>query len=194
MPLPVPTVELVLAQCELFDRENEFSEDAIRQLLETYPNNTNPPGVLLKVAVINQLYRTNVFDVQKLARHIAALGIDSLLKTGAPEAVCRIADLELGRAKVLLSFATKYCSWHNLAAYPIFDSNVDRCLWEYKKRDEFVEWGYSDLDSGTASSRCHKFLQIVAAFRKHYDLESVTFKQLDKFLYRKGVELGSSLA
>ena len=191
MELPRPTVEFILAEGEQFDRENDVVETSIHRLVEHFPSNTDPSHVLLKVTVINQLYRTNVLDVRKLAGHITSLAIDPLLRVGSQDAVCQIADIRLGRAKVLLSFATKYCNWHNFCAYPIFDSNAALCLWEYNKQEKFVKWKYNDLESGNAFYRCKKFFEIATAFRDHYGLTSVTCKELDKFLYRKGIELAS---
>lgn len=133
MPLPTPTIELIRAAGKEFDRENATTERGTGYLIENFPDNSHPPGVLLKAAAINQLYRTNIFAIEKVADDISSLPIDPLLKAGDQEAVCRIADFRLGKASVILSFATKYCNWHNFRAYPIFDRFADPCLWKYKQ-------------------------------------------------------------
>ena len=181
MLLPAPTPETVLDAEREFDNEYALTESALTQLFELYPRNTHGPTVLLKVVALNQLYNTNVFAVESLARHIVEVDIDALLAERSPVVVDRIAKLTVGdKTRNHYSFASKYCSWHHPESYPIYDSRVEACLWAYRKQDKFCEfrreelWVYEGL------------LRIVDTFRSHYGLGSFTYKQLDKFLYKYG--------
>jgi hypothetical protein len=55
--LPTPTVALVRAECDVFDLENQLIEESLVQLRAQFPHNTDPSLVLLKVLVLNKLYR-----------------------------------------------------------------------------------------------------------------------------------------
>ena len=183
--LPPPTIELVKAEGDKFDRESQLVEEALGQLSARFPRNTETSHVLLKVLVLNKLYATQIndIDVERVARHIAGLGIDSRLDAGSPDAVDLIANVKIGdKVRNNFSFGTKYCRWHNPAAYAIYDSNVDACLWCYKKQDSFTTFARQDL----RYLGYPVFLRIVTAFRDVYGLKSFTFKQLDKFLWEKG--------
>src|ERR1035441_4466598 len=140
--LATPTVELVKAKICEFDGDpsTRLGEDALGQLWAQFPRNTETPHVLLKVLALNNLYRTRVrdIDVETLARHIAGLGIDPLLAEGSASAVDLISHCD--KLRDCVSFATKYCSWHNPDAYPIYDSRVNECLWSYKKQDGFAKF------------------------------------------------------
>ena len=148
-----------------------------------FPQNTETSHVLLKVLVLNKLYTTRIRDieVEPLACHIAGLGIDPLLDHGSLHAVDLITNCP--DLRKCYSFATKFCSWHNPMAYPIYDGNVDECLWSYKKQDTFATFHRQDLV-------CYeKLVATISAFSKHYGLSSLTFKQLDKFLWRLGDQI-----
>lgn len=131
--------------------------------------------------MLDKLYSTRIndIDVWPLAHHIVGLGIDAFIDQGEPSAVWRIFTCK--NLRMYYSFATKFCSWHNPAAYPIYDSYADACLWAYQKQDHFKEdfhhqdlWYYDRL------------IAIVSAFRKHYGLDRFSFRDIDKFLWRTG--------
>jgi hypothetical protein len=174
-----------------FDSENQVLEEALQELFGHYPHNTQPAQVLLKVTALNTLYSTHIprysesiptiFDV---VTHIVTLGIDSDLKRGDDGLVSRLAKTSVPPKKVRFnySFATKYCSWHNPNAYPIFDGNVyaylchlvnHGCLDSFRQYDL---WDYSI------------FKKVIEGFQKRNRLE-FTFKDIDKFLYLQGAML-----
>jgi hypothetical protein len=182
--LPRPTVELVEAECKAFDLENWLAEEALGQLRAQFPLNTDILHVLLKVLVLNKLYGTMIRDieVETVAKHIVGLGIDPLLAQGSLQAVTLITDCP--NVRQYLSFASKFCSWHNPTAYPIYDGNVRECLSSYQKQDSFAQFrNKEDL------YYYQKLFDAVLAFRSHYGLNSLTFKQLDKFMYRVGGQI-----
>ena len=175
-----------------FDSENKILEEALRELFEQYPHNTNPAQVLLKVTALNALYSTqiplyrkNVPTIFDVVDHIVTLGIDSDLKRGDDGLVNRLAKTEVAgkRTFYYYSFSTKYCSWHNPTAYPIFDSRVygylchlvnHRCLDRFKQNDL---WDYP------------KFKKVIEEFRERNGITDFTFKEIDKFLYHQGAIL-----
>ena len=119
-----------------------------------------------------------------VAKHITDLGIDPNLKAGKAEIVDRIAEVRLRGGKIyhFFSFASKYCSRHNPTEYPLYDKNVEACLWYYRKQDSFDKfrrWGFDYPE----------FKRRVNAFRDFYGLTSFTFKQIDKFLFTEGRKL-----
>ena len=180
--LPKPTINLVQQECNAFDQDpfTKLGEQALAQLREQFPRNIEASHILLKVLALNQLYSTriNYIDVDPLARHIAGLGIDTLLDQGSPRAVDLI--FVCPPLPKYYSFATKFCSLHNPSAFPIYDHYVDECLWLYKKQDGFAVFHRQDLYI------YERFVEIVTAFRNHYELSRFTFREIDKFLWRTG--------
>jgi hypothetical protein len=143
----------------------------------------------LKVTALNTLYSTHIplygariptiFDV---VEHIVSLETDSDLERGDDGLVNRLAKTEIPRKKTYYyySFATKYCSWHNSDAYPIFDGNVYAYLCHLVNHDcldRFIQndmWDYP------------KFKRTVEGFKERNRLGEFTFKDIDKFLYLQG--------
>jgi hypothetical protein len=177
--LQTPSAESVKAACERFDRENQAAEHALNELFHQYPHNTELSHVLLKVVAVNSLYHTYVFDVNIVARHIHSNipGLDSALAAGSHEIIHQIAKVNVnGKAHNFYSFATKFCSWHNPDAYPIYDSRIDHYLWDLQQHNHFASFNHPDLWDYP------KFHKIMTAFRDFHGLASCTVKDLDKFL------------
>jgi hypothetical protein len=181
--LPVPTPETVKAACARFDQENELAEQALAELLRIYPGNADLRGVLLKVVAINSIYHTCIFALDTVARHIHEhhKQIDAALAAGELDVVDRIARVSVkGKTHNFFSFATKFCSWHNPTAYPIYDSHVDHYLWTLQTQDHFASFLHPDLWNYV------KFHKIMAEFRSFHGLKKFTFKEIDKFLFLEG--------
>ena len=138
---------------------------------------------MLKVTVVNSLYHTCIFALDAVARHIHTHHeeIDSALHAGSPEIVDKIAKIKVnGKTHNFFSFASKYASWHNSNAYPIYDSHVDNYLWTLQKQSPFTGFLHPEL------WEYPKFHRIVTAFRDFHSLNAFTFKDIDKFLYYEG--------
>jgi len=184
-----PTAGLVRAACKQFDEENAVIEQALKDLFSQYPRNDNLPHVLLKVVALDRLYATKIFTVEDVAKHIHKLKeVDSALVKGSPDVVDKIIKFTItatGKQRNLWSFATKYSSWHNQAAYPIWDSNVCTYLWCLRGTPFARSLGsHPDL-----WDYYEQFVKTMAAFRDFYRLGSFTFKQIDKFLWLEGASL-----
>jgi hypothetical protein len=189
--LTTPTEERVRTACKEFDRENLDVEEALKELFNQYPSNSDMRHVLLKVVALNSLYSTQIFvysekvpNVLDVAQHIHknAKEIDSALAVGSPEIVDTIAVVTVSEKKDrnYFSFATKYCSWHQPEFYPIWDSNVERYLGRLQKQTDFAKnfnmaahWKYPEFQS------------VMSALRDSYHLRG-SFKDIDKFLWLYG--------
>jgi hypothetical protein len=183
---PTPTLLRIKQANRKFDKQNSATESAVAQLFRKFPTNTLVSQVLLKVLVLNKLYSTQIrdIDIEIIARHIVRSQVDGFLNNGLPKAVELVAKVKIeGKIRNEYSFATKYCNWHNRNSFAMYDSNVDDSLWAYKKKDAFANFYRKDLWD------YDKFLQIIKAFRSFYDLSSVSFKRLDKFLWLLGKKL-----
>jgi hypothetical protein len=178
VPLPKPTPARVVSYIQRFDKEEGGIERTLTKLFRRCPKNTTLEDVLLKVVILNALYHTSIFSAHEVAKHILRLKIDAWLQAGQSEAVDLIARVQLGKKeRYNYSFATKYCSWHNREAYPIYDKHVDAILWGYRKQDQFAEFQRQDL------WEYDEFKHVIMTFRTHYKLEAFDFKDLDKFLW-----------
>lgn len=181
--LPDLTIELVNAEADKFDHENQLTEEAIAQLVREFPYNTDPSHVLLKVVVVNDLYGAGLPRkyIEPITRHITGLHIDAAIAEGKAAVVDDIINCA-GLKEKYFSFASKFCSWHNPTAYPIYDRNVDECLWHYNGRYRFVTYNRGNYSYV-------QFVAIVNALRNRFCLKEVTFKKLDKALWHFGDQL-----
>lgn len=163
--------------------KNDIADEALRDLFGQCPRNENHAHVLLKVVALNRLYSAGIFAVYDVAEHIHrhAKEIDAGLKIGDPETVDTIRGVTVnatGKQRNFWSFATKYCSWHNQAEYPMWDTRVCR----YLRALRVPEFAHPD-----SWTRYADFKKLVTDFRTRYHLESFTFKQIDMFMWKYGV-------
>lgn len=184
MPRPKhPTLELARWYITRFEDDEAFADRALSKLFAIYPNNNQREDILLKVAALNSLYHTNVFAVDKMAKHIFGLLIDSKLENCSIDVVNEIAFLEIdGKTRRHYSFATKYCSWHKPEIYPIYDRYLEQLLWAYQKADRFASFERPELQNYAT------YKSVVENFRTHYGLSEFGFKRLDEFLWLYGKE------
>jgi hypothetical protein len=191
--LTTPTEELVRAACEEFDRDDPAIEQALTELFDQYPDNSDLRHVLLKVVALNSLYSTQISvysetipNVMDVSRHIYQNyhEIDLALAAGSPEIVDWIASVKVSGKKdrYYFSFATKYCGWHKPELYPIWDSRVDRYVGCLKGQPRFAEF----FNTGKDHWSYPQFRKLMTIFRDCYGLGSCTFKDIDKFLWIYG--------
>lgn len=133
-------------------RNYRDQEVALTWLFNTYPYNTDLNQVLIKVTALNALYSTYIFHITETARHIIELkDFDRRVREGDLSLVRDLAIFKVRlktdnsktdeedkstREKHIFSFASKYCSWHNPEAYPIYDSKVKKKLKVFKTHQE----------------------------------------------------------
>jgi len=168
--------------CEEF--KTDLAEEALGDLFSQYPRNNDRAHVLLKVVALNRLYSAGIFAVYDVAEHIYrnAQEIDAGLEIGNPEIVDMIHGVTIratGKERKFWSFATKYCSWHNQAEYPMWDTHVCKYL---------CSLGLEEFAHPDAWTRYADFRKLVSAFRTRYNLDAFTFKQIDMFMWKYGAE------
>jgi len=185
LQIPTPSVQEVEAGLKQWAHLDNYvaQEEALKRLFcesEFAPNN-NLQDVLIKCSVLNDFYSTNIFNIYAMARHIAALKIDQRLAQGDPTLVPAIATLTIsGTEKFFYSFATKYCSHHNPAAFPIYDSYVEDVLAYFGRVNPHL--GISKVDLKVYS----KFKAALLSFKEVYGLQTYSFKDLDHYLWLLG--------
>ena len=181
--LIAPTPDHVRAGIDRFDSDprSRSAEDAVSLVFRRWPNNVNYHEVLVKVIVLNRLYSTNIYDPYTVAQHILTLAFDDRLIAGDPALVGELASVQFGqRTRVLYSFATKYCAWHQPDLFQVYDSYVDRLLWEYRRAFQFAEFRRDDLRD------YRRYVAVVQALRDRFGLHGFSRKEIDKFLWIEG--------
>lgn len=173
------------------------AEKALEKLIKKFPNHKSLDEVYLKVTAINSLYSTNIYDTYKMAYHIFKNvngNIDDRLEQGDPQLIADIAsghgiknkqkeeDIENEKKdKHFYSFATKYCSFHNSNKYAIYDMLIQDLLIKFYKGDKEINYG---------SLRDYKkFMGVINKFREDNNLESLTLKQIDMYLWLEAKEV-----
>ena len=102
---------------------------ALKTLADSLPG-FEDDVLLLKVAAVNELYTTNLFDVQGMAEHIASLISRQPPRT--PDLVDEIAALpEPGRQRRFLSFASKFVHFFMDESFPSYDAYALSSLWRH---------------------------------------------------------------
>lgn len=151
--------------------------------LSTYKNNTDIDEILIKASSLNDFYSTNIFSVVTVAKHIYNLNIDKRLKEADETLVNDIANVVInGKAKRFYSFATKYCSHHFPNEFPIYDSYVEKVLMYFNKIDNFFNFKREDLKD------YKKFKNVLMQFKKFYNIEQYSLKDIDKYIWLVGKE------
>lgn len=173
-----------------FDNDRVISkvEATLADLFQnTYPTNRNLKEVTIKVCTLDSLYNTQLSKYRAaipVAEHIVELGVDEQLKSGDISVVESIAQNTLpdGRSYRCYSFATKYCSFHNPEAFPIYDSYVDKVLQYFNTRDAFM--------TGKMNNKIYaNYVASMKAFMDFYELGGYSMKKIDKYLWQLGSEL-----
>ena len=162
-----------------------LQEDSLNKLfIKTYPKNDDINDILIKASSLNDFYSTNIFSIFSMSKHLLNFNIDYRLKNGDESLVNDIASIEInGRKRNFYSFATKYCSHHKPAYYPIYDKYVGDVLKYFREKDNFYKFEDDDL-----KEYC-KFKNIITQFMKFYKLDNYTFKEIDMYLWQLGKEM-----
>ena len=162
-------------------------ENALVKLFEVLcPENKDLNDILIKCSALNDFYSTNILDIHSVAHHIWELKIDERLECGDYILVNEMAHVAVGKpgkpkiSRFFYSFATKYCSHQLPKKYAIYDSYVEKILWDFQKRDRFSHFKVSDLKDYPT------FMSVIQEFQKFYGLEQFNVKQLDQYLWQIG--------
>ena len=184
--IPKPCKNEVEKYLKIWDSLENYrlQEDALNKLfVDIYPNNDDINGILLKCSTLNDFYSTNIFSIFPVAKHIKELKIDKRLRSADTKLVDDIANVTISdKDKCFYSFATKYCSHHFPTEYPIYDYYVERILIYFKKKDKFYDFKLDDL------KKYDKFKKILIAFKKFYEIDNYSLKDIDRYLWQLGKE------
>lgn len=181
-----PTRQLFEQYCSRFENDPRYApaDNAIIKLIRQFPTNVEFEDVLLKVCTINSLYSTQIYATMVVAQHITGLKIDQRLLAGDADLVSDVGHIAVGgKKKFFYSFATKYCSWHNQDAFPIYDTYVGDLLWQLKRQFNFADFHRNELREYS------RYKEILMMFKDFFALSNVSYKRLDKFLWMYGKEI-----
>lgn len=179
-------------------RNYRDQEAALTWLFKTYPHNTDLNQVLIKVTALNALYSTYIFHITETARHVIELkDFDRRVREGDLSLVRDLAifkvilktdnsktgesktdeEDESTREKHIFSFASKYCSWHNPEAYPIYDSKVRDKLRLFKNTPKSgLTYKKGDLETYEG------FCKAITELRDKFCL-GPSMKRIDRYLW-----------
>ena len=184
--IPSPNKQIIEEYLVKWDNLEEhyiWQEKSLYKLFhEDYKNNTDLNEILIKCSCLNDFYSTNIFSIFSVAKNIYNLKIDKRLNDNDPSLVNDIAHVKInGVDKTFYSFASKYCSHHN-DEFPIYDYFVDKMLVYFKNKDKFAKFKKDDLKDYV------KFRNILIEFKKFYDIEEYSLRDIDKYLWIAGKE------
>ena len=184
--IPSPNKQIIEEYLVKWDNLEEhyiWQEKSLYKLFhEDYKNNTDLNEILIKCSCLNDFYSTNIFSIFSVAKNIYNLKVDKRLNENDPSLVNDIAHVKInGVDKTFYSFASKYCSHHN-DEFPIYDYFVDKMLVYFKNKDKFAKFKKDDLKDYV------KFRNILIEFKKFYDIEEYSLRDIDKYLWIAGKE------
>ena len=184
--IPSPNKKIIEEYLVKWDNLEEhyiWQEKSLYKLFhEDYKNNTDLNEILIKCSCLNDFYSTNIFSIFSVAKNIYNLKVDKRLNENDPSLVNDIAHVKInGVDKTFYSFASKYCSHHN-DEFPIYDYFVDKMLLYFKNKDKFAKFKKDDLKDYV------KFKNILIEFKKFYDIEEYSLRDIDKYLWIAGKE------
>ncbi len=189
--IPRPFVDVVLEAQKNWENleggKYRVQENVIKKLFEMHPINRQLEDILLKAAVLNDFYSTNIFSIFGVAKHILSIpNVDEQLARGDVKLVNEIRTVSFiskkgaEKAKDFYSFATKYCSHHRPNLYPIYDGYVGKVLCYFRNKDKFADFKNDDLKD------YEKFKNVINEFQRFYRLERFSVKELDRYLWQLG--------
>jgi hypothetical protein len=154
------------------------ADKALSRLRETLPG-FGPTESLLKVVVVNALYRTNVLALARAAKHVeSVLGSIDLAISGPSlvELLAEIPTTPHGRRRRFISFASKFAHFFcDPERYPIYDSYA-------------LSMVMLHLGSAAESDPARPYQAFIAnlnELKRQYGLMA-TFRELDRYLWIAG--------
>lgn len=172
----------------------ELKWKILDMLCRQYPANTTLEEVYLKADTLNRYYSTNIFSILSMAKGIIHIpDIDQRLQNGDPTLVKDntkpnndIATIISGHTNY--SFATKYCACHNPAAYHIYDNIVADFFVAAIKSKHLTCPAIIGLPiSKNQMKNDYAFYKdIYTAFMQQYNLTSLTYREVDWYIWTAG--------
>lgn len=179
--------EVIAPYLDNFRNAEGYFEDDDRCLryFRHNPINVDAQEILLKISAMDH---TEIDDIvrnrQIVADHIASLQIDDALQQGSPEIVNKIAQIDYGgKTTNLYAFATRFCNWHNIEVYPIYDKTMEKIL------ELFMENINNQKPSREDIFHYPTFKEMMMDMQTSLDLMDYNFKELDKFIWISGKQI-----
>lgn len=193
---------------EIDFKDGELTDNKLREeVLEKHfkgSKNTELSEVLIKVAVLDNFYRTRIpaNNIVPIARHIVEMKIDDRLhktpidvdlvnEIAYSEKTYKTKSFKTDRVDLhikinnVYSFATKYCSWHN-SNYPIADSYSKGMLFYINKARPFYKIGGIKMPSKVSLNNYRVFCEMYKKFRERYfsNTPDISNKVIDTYLWK----------
>ena len=191
-----PNIQVVKHFANAFDINYYRAEQHLSNIFSSQPLNTLIDEIIpSRVTTLNAHYHTRLHGNTTKA-------IIEYLKQHGPELEQKLRDSNFPDYSIAgaiasceghnnFSFATKYCSFVNPDVYPIFDNQVCRVLNFFQRRDGFYKNRWLRLEDVRQECDYQEFVKIIDAYKAHYKLGSCTYREIDKFLWLVGVNVGS---
>lgn len=186
---------LLVRAADEFDRFEWKTDRIVKSVFRRYRTNGRRDEVEIKVTLLNSLYSAGVRDTRSVAKRIHRIHrtLDPMLRSGSLSAVRLIETghgvaTRNGTERRFHSFATKYAHWHNMAAFPVFDSYARNALWKILGviQDE-TRWTKSGLDDYRTYFRAVESCKMLLGLKSG---KWRGFKRIDEALWVVGERLG----
>lgn len=172
----------------------KYEVSALEWLFKSYPANTNLNEIIIKVACLDRLYSTNItksYKIPQVAQHLQKLNFDDRVQKGDITLVDDIASLgrtQIGEqgGKQILSFASKYCVWHNDCIYKKDDFVIIDSIVKTKLKEFNEEYSFAPKFSKKDLKDYKKYKEILEKFREFFGLKKCSFRDIDRYLWRLG--------
>lgn len=164
-----------------------------QKLFSQHPNNTDLEEILLKAAVLNDFYSTEIKDIYSVAKVLFELKIDSKLKKGDLNLVNEIAietakKCKSGRHEYV--FASKYCALHKPEIYPILDSKAVKALWTINEKFHFSNFKKSEITNRKKYPEFYiRYCEIYKDFIERFNLQPLPLLKIDSYLWKLGKDI-----
>lgn len=178
VPLAIPQIE---AANELHLRLEQWriTDTALQELHVRFPG-FDIEATLLKVVAVNQLYGTNVYAVDRMAKHIVEV-MHADMPSDNVKLVEKLAALPALPAKTQrnhISFASKLAHFFiDKERFPIFDSYAEDMVKFHLSGQEYVK---------NQKHPYPAFVQNLMLLRKHIQ-GSCSYEALDRYLWLSGL-------
>lgn len=178
-------VEEVINKAKELENFN-LTDQTIIPYVKANKSNKEATAVATKVALINSFYNTNIYASLDMAKRIVNLAkekqLDDLILIGDLRAVGLISKF---KGRTFLSFASKYCHFHNSDAYPMLDKFVVGLLKEINGKERKLGVENSNLQKQKNDlKKYEEFYRAIMNLKGH--IGRISLKDLDVFLWLCG--------
>lgn len=173
-------------QCAVDDRRIQF-------VMNKYLGNESLKSTLEKCKIINSCYHARVSNehLSKLSEILNGNDIRKLIKDGEIKIVQKVAKISKEiTGKYYYCFITKYCSWHNPEAFPIFDNIVFRVLKLINIEHNFLLYRKGtqlEPNGGDDKNYYQNYVNVIKNSSKLFEAcPDINFRNIDRYFWMKG--------